>query len=104
MANLFIAYDLMAPGKNYDAVRTAIESLGPSYRFQFSLFFVHTPLSPVDAYNRVMVTMDTNDKLAVIDASGGVVTTWDRPPIAEIKAIWNQPTRPANLLMASLLG
>mgnify|MGYP003587497977 CR=1 FL=1 len=90
MANLFIAYDLMSPGQNYDAVRDAIRSLGQWHQFQYSLFYVSTPLSSQDAYNRVVVTMDQNDRLAVIDASGGGVTTWDRPPIHEINAIWNQ--------------
>ncbi len=43
-SNLFIAYDLMKPGQNYDAVRDAIRNLGPWYQFQYSLFYVHTAL------------------------------------------------------------
>lgn len=90
MANLFIAYDLMSPGQNYDQVRDAIKSLGQWHQFQFSLFYVSTPLSAADAYNQIIVNMDVNDRLAVIDASAGVVTTWDQPPIEAINAIWNQ--------------
>ena len=30
--NLFIAYDLMNPGQNYDAVRDRIQSLGQWYQ------------------------------------------------------------------------
>lgn len=93
MSNLFIAYDLMAPGQNYDAVRDAIRRLGQWHQFQYSLFYVSTALGPQDAYNRVIVHMDRNDRLAVIDASGGIVTDWDQPPIDEINAIWNYQPR-----------
>ena len=86
--NLFIAYDLMSPGQNYDAVRDAIKNLGRWHQFQFSLFYVHTPHSAESAAHAVLAVMDPNDRLAVIDASGGIFTTWDRPPIDEINAIW----------------
>jgi hypothetical protein len=89
--NLFIAYDLMSPGQNYDAVRDAIRSLGRYHQFQYSLFYVNTQLTPQQAYAKVIVTMDVNDRLAVIDAQSGVVTSWDKPPIAEINAIWFAP-------------
>lgn len=90
MANLFIAYDLMSPGQNYDQVRDAIKSLGQWHQFQFSLFYVNTQHDANEAYRIVASAMDTNDRLAVIDASGGVVSTWDRPPIDAINAIWFQ--------------
>jgi hypothetical protein len=89
--NLFIAYDLMSPGQNYDAVRDAIKSLGKWHQFQFSLFYVSTSYSPQQAYNHVIGTMDVNDRLAVINAESGVVSGWDKPPIAEINAIWFAP-------------
>lgn len=89
--NLFIAYDLMSPGQNYDDVRDAIRSLGQWHQFQYSLFYVHTEYSPRAAYDHVIGHMDANDRLAVIDASGGIVTGWDRPPIDAINAIWFQP-------------
>ena len=89
--NLFIAYDLDAPGQNYDAVRDAIRSLGQSWQAQFSLFYVHTGFSPEEAFALVQAAMDANDKLCVINAASGVVTTWDRPPIAEINALWFNP-------------
>jgi len=90
MANLFIAYDLMSPGQNYDQVRDTIKSLGQWHQFQFSLFYVNTRNDANDAYRIVASAMDANDRLAVIDASGGVVSTWDRPPIDAINAIWLQ--------------
>jgi hypothetical protein len=89
--NLFIAYDLMKPGQNYEAVRNKIKSLGQWHQFQLSLFYVHTSHSPHDAYAQVVSVMDINDRLAVIDASGGVVSTWERPPIDAINTIWFQP-------------
>tara|TARA_R110000782_G_scaffold13730_22_gene40363 strand:+ start:5386 stop:5664 length:279 start_codon:yes stop_codon:yes gene_type:complete len=86
--NLFIAYDLMSPGQNYDAVRDAIKSLGQWHQFQFSLFYVHTDLTANQAFAQVGAVMDANDRLAVIDAQQGIVTDWDKPPIANINAIW----------------
>ena len=92
--NLFIAYDLMSPGQNYEAVRDRIKSLGLHWQFQFSLFYVHTPLTPQQAYAHVIQAMDANDRLAVINAGiaiGAMVSNWDRPPLDEINAIWLQP-------------
>jgi hypothetical protein len=86
--NLFIAYDLIPPGQNYEAVREAIRSLGKWHQFQYSLFYVNTSHDPKTAAEIVMRAMDTKDRLAVIDARGGVFTTWDRPPIDEINEIW----------------
>lgn len=89
--NLFIAYDLMSPGQNYDRVRSFIAKLGPHWQFQYSLFYVHTELTPEQAYAHVLASMDPNDKLAVIIADGGIVTNWDHPPVQAINAIWHQP-------------
>ena len=89
--NLFIAYDLMKPGQNYEAVRDRIQSLGDFNQFQLSLYYVHTRFTPQQAYSEVISVMDANDRLAVIDASGGVVSTWERPPIDAINAIWFKP-------------
>jgi len=88
--NLFIAYDLMSPGQNYDAVRDAIKGLGQWHQFQFSLFYVNTPHNPSAAFAIVNAAMDMDDRLVVIDAMGGVVSTWDNPPIDAINAIWTQ--------------
>lgn len=88
--NLFIAYDLDAPGQNYDAVRDAIKDLGKWHQFQYSLFYVNTPHDPHTAFALVHAAMDSNDKLVVINAVGGVVSTWDNPPIDAINAVWTQ--------------
>jgi hypothetical protein len=92
--NLFIAYDLDAPGQNYDAVRDAIRGLGQWWQAQFSLFYVHTEHTPGEAFTIVHAAMDINDKLAVINcdsALGAIVTNWDHPPITEINSIWFAP-------------
>jgi hypothetical protein len=88
VCNLFIAYDLVSPGQNYDLVRDKISELGPHWQFQFSLFYVHTTYTPQQAYAHVLSGMDGNDRLAVIIADGGIVTNWDHPPIDAINAIW----------------
>lgn len=90
MANLFIAYDLMTPGQDYERVTDAIKSLGQYHQFQLSLWYVSTQYSAAQAFAAVQAVMDGNDKLAVIDANAGVVSTWDRPPIDAINAIWSQ--------------
>jgi len=89
--NLFIAYDLLRFGQNYEAVTDRIKELGVWYQFQFSLFYVHTDLDPYQAFAHVAAGMDANDRLIVINASGGVVSTWDKPPIEAINAIWMAP-------------
>ena len=100
--NLFIAYDLMSPGQNYDAVRDAIAHLGPHWQFQYSLFYVHTERAPGEAFAYVQAHMDANDRLAVINCDQGVgafVTNWDHPPIDAINAIWSEGQRePVNAL------
>lgn len=91
--NLFIAYDLNAPGQNYDAVRDAIKSLGATWHAQYSLFYVHTDYRPNEAFAIVHAAMDADDKLAVINCSndlGAIVTNWDHPPIDAINTIWTQ--------------
>lgn len=90
-SNLFISYDLDKPGQNYPAVIARIKELGRWHHFQFSLFYVNTQLSPAEAFAHVIAVMDANDKLAVINASSGVVSTGDRPPIDAINAIWFAP-------------
>jgi len=91
--NLFIAYDLDQPGQNYDGVRDAIKGLGQWWQAQFSLFYVHTELSPGDAFATVWAAMDPNDRLTVINCDadlGAIISNWDHPPIDAINAIWTQ--------------
>lgn len=89
--NLFVAYDLMNIGKNYDGVRTAIKSLGSWYQFQFSLFYVKTDYTPQQAHAIVRGAMDADDRLCVIDASQAVVSTYPVPDIAAVNFAWLTP-------------
>lgn len=86
--NLFIAYDLMNLGKNYEAVRDAIKSLGQWYQFQFSLFYVNTPFTPEQAHNLVRVAMDADDRLCVIEASQAFVSSYPRPDLDAVNIVW----------------
>ena len=83
--NLFISYDLINPGQNYDAVQRSIMELGRWYKMQYSLFYVSTRFSPQEAYHHVSASMDWNDRLLVIEARGAVVSP-DMPP-ADINAV-----------------
>jgi len=89
--NLFIAYDLIRPGQNYDRVQGRIKSLGRWYRVQYSLFYVHTHLSPDAAYRHVAAVMDANDHLAVIAANQGVLSHVPPGDIAAINNVWFSP-------------
>lgn len=67
MRNLFISYDLNAPGQRYDKVSEVIKGLGNWAKVQKSMWFVSTSLSAADAANRVWRAMDSSDSLIVID-------------------------------------
>ena len=88
MYNLFIAYDLDAPGQRYEAVRERIKSLGQWWQFQYSLFYVSTDLTTEAAYAHVAQAMDANDRLCVVNARDAMVSDWDNPPIAAVNELW----------------
>jgi hypothetical protein len=89
VTNLIIAYDLDAPGQNYEGVRNAIKSLGPWYQLQYSLFFVEANLTPEQAYNFVCAFMDQNDKLTVIDARSMWFGNYAPADITAIQQVWS---------------
>ena len=68
MPNLFISYDLDKPGQNYARVEAAISALGQVHKIQFSAYYVKTTLSAKDAEARVWSSMDSNDRLIVIES------------------------------------
>lgn len=86
--NLFIAYDLDGPDRDYEAIEKAIMSLGRWHRFQGSLFYVSTTKTLAETFRTVHSVMDSGDSLVVIDAIGGMCTTEDKPPIDAINAVW----------------
>ena len=67
MTNLFVAYDLNAPGQHYQRVENAIAALGVVVKIQYSMYYVKTSLSARDAETRVWAAMDGNDRLIVIE-------------------------------------
>jgi hypothetical protein len=89
--NLFIAYDLIDIGKNYDGVRDAIKSLGRWYQFQFSLFYVSTPRTVSDAHAIVRAAMDADDRLCVIEATSAYVSAYPKPDIDAVNFAWFTP-------------
>jgi len=86
--NVFIVLDLNQATQNDPSVEQAINSLGPCCSFHRSLFYLSTEINPREVFRFVAARMNPNEHLAVINAQGGVVTNWDRPPIDEIRTIW----------------
>jgi hypothetical protein len=88
--NLFVSYDLDAPGQNYNRVIAAIQALGDAVRVHQSLFYVKTILSTKDAEARVWAAADSNDRIIVIQAADA---WWHNPlPGAQefIQQRWNR--------------
>ncbi|AXB01416.1 MULTISPECIES: hypothetical protein [Aeromonas] len=67
--NLFISYDLITPGQNYDAVIGAIKSLGSWAHVHKSLWYVNSALDHEAVAKMIRAKMDQNDSLMVINAS-----------------------------------
>ena len=88
MTNLIIAYDLDRPGQDYSGVHSAIKALGRWYQLQQSLFYVQTQLSSQQAYDRVRIFMDANDKLLVADASYAVIGNYPLTDLDALQDAW----------------
>jgi hypothetical protein len=67
--NLFISYDLYAPGQNYEKVIAAIKSLGTWAKVQKSFWYVKSTSSSSQAADAVWLVMDSSDSLIVVDAT-----------------------------------
>lgn len=88
--NLFISYDLMSPGQDYEKVTDTIKNLGSWAKVHYSLFYVSTPLTETQAAEEIRKSMDSNDKLMVINANNAY---WNNLPdeITEfIQSHWNR--------------
>lgn len=86
--NLFVAYDLIPPGQNYDAVQNQIKQLGPWYKLQYSLYYVQSVLDMKAAHDFVRLVMDGSDHLAVIDARDAFVSTLPAGDLAAIRNVF----------------
>jgi hypothetical protein len=67
--NLFISYDLMNPGQNYEKVAAAIKSLGTASKLLLSLWYVKSTYTAEQAKDVVATATDPNDKILVVDAT-----------------------------------
>jgi hypothetical protein len=67
--NLFISYDLMNPGQNYENVAKAIRALGTASKLLFSLWYVKSDFTSAQARDAVAAAADPNDKILVVDAT-----------------------------------
>lgn len=68
MANYFVAYDLDSPGQNYLLVEKAVSALGLAIKIQYSMYYLKSNLSLADIENKIWASMDSNDRLIVIEA------------------------------------
>jgi hypothetical protein len=73
--NLFISYDLMNPGQNYEKVAAAIRSLGTASKLLFSLWYVKSTYTAEQARDAVAAAVDRNDKVLVIDVTNSRATS-----------------------------
>jgi hypothetical protein len=69
MAVLLVSYDLTAPGRNYDDLIEAIKSHNGWAHPLKSVWFVSTQLTPAQLRDELKATMDSNDKILVVDTT-----------------------------------
>lgn len=91
--NFFVAYDLVAPGQNYEAVRDAVWASCNWYmKLQYSLYYISSDLTDAEIYERVRRAQDKNDKLAVIAASNAVISTESSRQQQDFLQVWHNGT------------
>lgn len=92
MNNLFISYDLMSPGQNYENVAAAIKKLGAWAKIHYSFWYVKSAYSASDAAKIVRAAQDQNDSLIVVDATSNNAVWYNLDPkVAEfLKTQWQQ--------------
>lgn len=61
-----ISYDLITPGKNYDALYEAIKSFGRWWHQTGSVWFIASDKSPSQIRDFLRTNIDENDKLFVV--------------------------------------
>ena len=67
--NLFVSYDLIQPGQNYETIIAEIKKLGNWAKVHYSLWYVKSQLTASEASKQVWAVMDRNDKLIVFDTT-----------------------------------
>jgi hypothetical protein len=86
--NLFVSYDLITPGQNYETVIAEIKQQGSWAKVHYSLFYLTTQKSAEQVANAVGAKMDRNDKLIVIDAKDASWIHLDEKVGAFLKQNW----------------
>ena len=66
MFKYYIAYDLQAPGQDYERLISAIRVLGLHSRLQYSLWQLTSSLSQDAVFNFLSRFIDRNDRLEVM--------------------------------------
>lgn len=70
MTSKIIAYDLCAPGRNYDNLYEAIRAYGIWAHITESTWFVKTTDSCVQVRDKLLSYVDSNDRLFVGELTG----------------------------------
>ncbi|HEY0889513.1 MAG TPA: CRISPR-associated protein Cas2 [Nocardioides sp.] len=70
MSTKLIAYDLNAPGQNYDDLIEAIKGLGAWWHHLDSTWLVKSDLNTSDIRDRLAKHLDSGDELLVVNVTG----------------------------------
>jgi hypothetical protein len=64
MKRYLVSYDLVAPGRDYSGLISALETAGAS-RVLLSQWIIRSSLSAVELRDRLRVHLDSNDRILV---------------------------------------
>jgi hypothetical protein len=97
MNNLFISYDLITPGQNYESVTAAIKKLGAWAKVEYSFWYVKSAYTASKAAEIVRAAQDQNDSLIVVDASNNNAVWYGlQPEVSKhLKEQWARQGTPA---------
>ncbi|MEG1054968.1 MAG: hypothetical protein RSF79_23365 [Janthinobacterium sp.] len=90
--NFFVSYDLMAPGQHYERVSNAIKATGDWAKVELSFFYVKSTMTVKELADHVWASMDSNDKLMVIDATSNDFYGYNLSPevLKHMQERWNK--------------
>lgn len=77
--NLDISYDLINPGQNYAKVIECVKELGVWAKVHASFWYVNSNYTARQAADHIATSMDTNDKVYVVDATNNMAA-WNHLP------------------------
>jgi len=78
--NLFVSYDLNAPGQKYETVIAEIKKQGDSWaKVHYSLFYLKSEQTAQQVAEAVWKKMDANDRLIVVDATSNDASWYNLP-------------------------